>query len=56
MAAAAFVLLMPAELILSVAAFGGTVADFVANFASPEGAAGLVGRVAFAAMPLLVRR
>jgi hypothetical protein len=56
MGAVAFVLLMIAELILSVAAFGGTVAGFVATLGTPEGAAGLAGQVLFAALPLLARR
>jgi hypothetical protein len=52
----AFMLLLVAELVLSLTLFGGTVAGFVANFANPEGAAGLAGQVAFAALPLVVRR
>lgn len=56
MGVVAFVLLMVAELILSLVVFGGTAAGFVASFGTPEGAIGLAGQVAFAAMPLLVGR
>ena len=56
MGVVAFVLLMIAELILTVAAFGGTVPGFMAALATPEGALGLAGQVAFAALPLVVRR
>jgi hypothetical protein len=56
MGAVAFILLMAAELILSLAAFDRTVAGFVADLGTPEGAVGLAGQVAFAAMPLLVGR
>jgi hypothetical protein len=56
MGVVAFVLLMLAELVLSLAVFGGTVAGFVAELGTPEGAIGLAGQVAFAAMPLLVGR
>jgi hypothetical protein len=56
MGAVAFVLLMLAELILFVAVFGGTAAGFVSALGTPEGATGLAGQVAFAAMPLMVRR
>lgn len=56
MGAVAFVLLILAELTLSVAAFGGTVAGFAANLGTPEGMVGLLGQIAFAAMPLLVGR
>lgn len=52
----AFVLLLLAELILSVAAFGGTAAGFVAAFGTSAGAAGLAGQVLFGVMPLVVRR
>lgn len=52
----AFVLLLAAELVLSLSLFGGTVVGFVASLGTPEGAAGLAGQVAFAAMPLVVRR
>jgi len=56
MGVVAFVLLMIAELILSVAAFGGTVPGFIAALGTPEGALGLAGQLAFAALPLVVRR
>jgi hypothetical protein len=56
MGVVAFILLLMAELVLSLALFGGTVAGFAAAFGTPEGAVGLAGQVAFAAMPLLVRR
>lgn len=52
----AFVLLLAAELALSLLLFGGTVTGFLAALGTPEGAAGLAGQVVFAAMPLLVRR
>lgn len=52
----AFVLLLAAELALSLLLFGGTVTGFLAALGTPAGAAGLAGQVAFAALPLLVRR
>jgi hypothetical protein len=56
MGAIAFVLLMLAELVLTIAAFGGTAASFVAALGTPAGALGLAGQVVFAALPLLVKR
>lgn len=56
MGVVAFILLLAAEVVLSLTLFGGTAAGFVASFGTPEGALGLAGQVAFAAMPLLVRR
>lgn len=56
MGGVALVLLLTAELLLSLALFGGTAAGFAAALGTPEGAAGLAGQVAFAAMPLLVKR
>jgi hypothetical protein len=52
----AFVLLMAAELALSVLLFGGTVPAFADALRSPEGLLGLAGQVAFAAMPLFAGR
>jgi len=52
----AFVLLLAAELVLSLVLFGGTAVGFIASLGTPEGAAGLAGQLAFAAIPLLVGR
>jgi hypothetical protein len=49
----AFVLLMLAELALSVVAFRGTVAGFFTGLKRPEGSLGLAGQILFAAMPLI---
>jgi hypothetical protein len=56
MGVVAFVLLIAAELALSLLLFGGTVTGFLAALGTPEGAAGLAGQAVFAAMPLLVGR
>ena len=56
MGVVAFTLLMAAELGLAVLLFGGSVAGFLAGQATPAGALGLAGQVAFAAMPLAVGR
>ena len=56
MGALALALLLTAELILSVAAFGITLAGFLSAYATPAGAAGLAAQVGFAAMPLIVGR
>jgi hypothetical protein len=49
----AFVLLMGAELGLSLFAVGGTVRDHFANFAQAAPMVGLLGQLAFAAFPLV---
>jgi hypothetical protein len=51
MGVVAFLLLMIAVLILTIAAFGGTVPGFIAALGTPEGALGLAGQLAFAASP-----
>lgn len=51
MGAVAFSLLMLLELGFSVLAFGETVDDYLAKFASATGAVGLVMQVCFAALP-----
>lgn len=57
MGALAFVLLMAAELVLGVTAFGQTPAQWLAGLAEPQGALGLTGQVVFALMPwIAVRR
>lgn len=48
----AFALLMAAEVALGLA-LGQSVAAIIAHFATPEGAIGLAGQLAFGAMPLL---
>lgn len=55
MGAAAFALLMASEAALA-RAFGGTIADWLADMASPAGALGLAGQIAFAAIPWLAAR
>lgn len=52
MGAVAFALLMTAEIGLSVFAFGNDVSSHFAEMASTAGAIGLLGQLAFAAMPL----
>lgn len=54
--AAAFLMLLLAELVLTAAAFGGTPATFAANLLTPHGALGLAGQIAFALFPLLQGR
>jgi len=56
MGGVALVLLLGAELGLSVLAFGRTIAEHLASYGSPAGALGLAGQVAFALFPLLRRR
>jgi vacuolar-type H+-ATPase subunit I/STV1 len=56
MGVVAFVLLMAAELALSILLFAGTVDGFIAALGTPAGALGLAGQVAFAAMPMAVGR
>jgi hypothetical protein len=52
MGAVAFVLLMAAELGLSVFAFGRTVGEHLDTFRTAGGAAGLAGQIVFALLPL----
>jgi hypothetical protein len=52
MAALAFALLMLVEA-LTALAFGQRPADFLAGFATPPGALGLAGQVAFGLVPLI---
>jgi hypothetical protein len=51
----AFLLLMAAELLLSLA-FGRGPAEFLARFAEPAGALGLASQVVFGLLPLVVAR
>jgi len=53
MGAAAFALLMAAELALSLFAVGGTVAGHFADYRGAAPLIGLLGQIAFAAFPLL---
>lgn len=52
----AFVLLVGAELLLAVAGFGATSADFFRAYATPAGMVGLAAQLVFAAMPLVASR
>ena len=54
MGATAFTLTMASEAALSVIMRGQSVTDWAAAVATPLGLAGLVGQVAFAAMPIFV--
>lgn len=56
MGAGAFVLLMMAELALSVVIFGRSPAEFANSLATLPGALGLAGQIAFATFPLLQSR
>jgi hypothetical protein len=49
----AFALLMLAELLLAVFAFGQTSADFLAGLATMAGLVGLSGQIVFGLMPLI---
>ena len=53
MAGSAFLLLIGAELAMSVWFFGNSVADFGASFGTLHGAIGLGGQIAFALFPLI---
>jgi hypothetical protein len=53
MGATAFALLLAAELVLATLGFGRTLAEVAAAWATPAGALGLAGQIAFAAMPTL---
>lgn len=52
----AFVLLMAAELSLTLVALGGTFASHLAAYRSPAALVGLAGQLAFALIPLAARR
>ena len=54
MGSIAFVVLMFAEFVLSVAVLGNTVAIYLSNFQTPQGVIGLAGQVIFALIPLLL--
>lgn len=56
MGGTAFVLLMLAELGLSVALLGDSLAGYIAAYRSLDGAVGLAGQVAFAVFPLMQAR
>ena len=55
MGAVALILLLGAETVLGLAAFGRTVAEQLASYRSFPGAAGLAAQLAFALMPLVRR-
>lgn len=55
MGAAAFALLMAAELGLAIVAFNEAPGEWAARLFSPAGLLGLAGQIAFAAMPLMRR-
>jgi hypothetical protein len=55
MGTVAFALLMLAEAALSVLLFGRTLSDFLGGLATPQGALGLAGQVAFGLMPVVRR-
>ncbi len=54
MGGSAFLLLMVAELLLSVTAFGRTPAQFASDLVRPLGLIGLAGQIAFGALPWLL--
>lgn len=56
MSAVAFVMLMAAELLLSLLLRDGSVGAFVAVYRTPAGFIGLAGQLAFALFPLAPRR
>jgi hypothetical protein len=49
----AFAVLMAAEALLAILAFGRTPEDYLGDFATPAGALGLAGQAAFALIPLV---
>ena len=51
--AAAFALLMTAELVLSLVAFGRSPAGYLRAYRTPAGAVGLASQIAFGLIPLL---
>ncbi|MBY0521448.1 MAG: hypothetical protein K2P79_13595 [Sphingomonas sp.] len=53
--AIAFALLMSAELLLAVAAFGMTAVDWLGSLVRMPGPIGLAGQLGFALMPLIAR-
>jgi hypothetical protein len=53
MGAVAFALLMVAEWVLGIAAFGRTVAEQIAAYGTPDGMIGFVGQAIFAVFPLI---
>jgi hypothetical protein len=53
MGGTAFMLLMLAELSLSLLVFGASAGAFLVSLTSPSGAIGLLGQIAFALFPLL---
>ncbi|MBI1391106.1 MAG: hypothetical protein GC152_00045 [Alphaproteobacteria bacterium] len=56
MGAAAFALLMLAELILATTLFGRPPGEHLARYGTLAGAVGLAGQICFALMPLVARR
>lgn len=56
MGTAAFVLVMLAELCLSVIAFGRSASEHWATYGTPNGLLGLGGQIAFALVPLIRMR
>ena len=52
----ALALLLAAEALLAVVAFGTALSEFLSALATPAGAVGFAAQVVFGAMPLLVRR
>lgn len=55
MGLAAFLLLMSAELALAFMVFSRTFSEFIGAFATPAGALGLAGQIAFGLMPVVRR-
>lgn len=56
MGASAFALVMAAEFVLAVFAFGLPAGEYAASFLTPAGAPGLAGQVLFALFPLIQGR
>ncbi|MFN0114932.1 MAG: hypothetical protein ACKVPY_09675 [Paracoccaceae bacterium] len=56
MGAVAFLILIPAEALLAVLAFGQTPGQFLAAFATAPGALCLAGQLGFAALPAVQRK
>lgn len=52
----AFLLLIGAEVVLTVSLFEGTILKPLAAYGTAEGALGLIGQIAYAAFPLLQMR
>ena len=55
MGAIAFALLMLAEVVLSLAAFGSSMSDYLQDLTTAHGLVGLAGQLLFALMPLVRR-